>query len=514
MPDKSTVTGAEKIALNSERAGRRRAVRRTVNGMRDQLNTINGMRPEFDHELTLIYAKTRISAAFALPAFAVIIAGICYFWIGAFSIVAWISSVTLAHLLMLSISSRFEKTPAIDMDLKRWRRNFVMGDFLQGLSWAGIMLLPVAEMDKTNFVVFQFATVLVIVAMMTMFAANLPRALLAATLPITLAVVYVFLQQEAPIFYAMAAMAMGAQVFFAILGHRLHSSNVMMLEYRAQKDELIGELEQAKAVSDDSRRRAEEANLAKSRFLATMSHELRTPLNAILGFSEVMKNEVLGPMENDTYKDYAGDIHNSGQHLLNLINEILDLSRIEAGRYELNEEATTLVHIVEDCLHLMKLRAKSKNINFIDQFEEELPKLWADERAVRQVILNLMTNAVKFTPTNGDITLKAGWTASGGQYVSIRDTGPGIPEDEIPVVMEAFGQGSVAIKSAEQGTGLGLPIVQALMQMHGGKFELKSKLREGTEVIVTFPRSRVMEAMPALEPTHSRRADTGVRRAG
>lgn len=513
MTEKPIVTGVEKTALNSERAGRRRAVQRTVDGMRDQLNTVNGMRPEFDHELTLIYAKTRISAAFALPAFAMIIAGICYFWIGAVNIVTWISSVTLAHLLMLSICSRFEKMAAVDLDLKRWRRNFIMGDFLQGLSWAAIMMLQVDDHDTANFEVFQFATVLVIIAMMTMLSANLPRALVAATLPITLAIVYVFVQHEAPIFYAMAAMAVGAQIFFAILGHRLHSSNVMMLQYRAQKDELIGELEQAKAVSDDSRRRAEEANLAKSRFLATMSHELRTPLNAILGFSEVMKNEVLGPMENDTYKDYANDIHNSGQHLLNLINEILDLSRIEAGRYELNEEATTLVHIVEDSLHLMKLRAKSKSINFVEQFEEDLPKLWADERAIRQVALNLMSNAVKFTPMSGEITVKVGWTVSGGQYISIRDTGPGIPEDEIPVVMQAFGQSSVTIKSAEQGTGLGLPIVQALMQMHGGKFELKSKLREGTEVIVTFPRSRVMEVMPALEPTHQHRAEGTVRRA-
>ncbi|AXS40108.1 HAMP domain-containing sensor histidine kinase [Breoghania sp. L-A4] len=512
MIDKPNVSGVEKTALNSERAGRRRAVQRTVTGMREQLNTVNGMRPEFDHELTLIYAKTRISAAFALPAFAMIIAGICYFWIGAANIVTWISAVTLAHLLMLSICSRFEKTPIAEIDLKRWRRNFVMGDFLQGLAWAAIMMLPVNTVNTASFEVFQFATVLVIIAMMTMLSSNLPRALFAATLPITVAMVYVFVQQQEPIFFAMAAMAVGAQIFFVILGFRMHSSNVMMLQYRAQKDELIGELEQAKAVSDDSRRRAEEANLAKSRFLATMSHELRTPLNAILGFSEVMQNEVLGPMQNATYKDYASDIHNSGQHLLNLINEILDLSRIEAGRYELNEEATTLVHIVEDCLHLMKLRAKSKSISFNDQFEQDLPKLWADERAVRQVVLNLMTNAVKFTPTNGEISVKVGWTASGGQYVSIRDNGPGIPADEIPVVMQAFGQGSVAIKSAEQGTGLGLPIVQALMQMHGGKFELKSKLREGTEVIVTFPRSRVMEAMPQIEPTHRPQA-AGMRQA-
>jgi two-component system cell cycle sensor histidine kinase PleC len=248
----------------------------------------------------------------------------------------------------------------------------------------------------------------------------------------------------------------------------------------------------------DSRRRAEEANLAKSRFLATMSHELRTPLNAILGFSEIMMGEVFGPLGNPHYKEYAGDIHGSGRHLLDLINEILDLSRIEAGRYTLNEEAVSLVQVVEDAHHLVKLKAKTKSITVHEQFEPNLPKIWADERAVRQVVLNLLSNAVKFTQSGGEIRIRVGWTQSGGQYVSVRDNGPGIPEEEIPIVLSAFGQGSIAIKTAEQGTGLGLPIVQALMAMHGGRLDLASKLREGTEATVTFPATRVMEALPPI----------------
>ncbi|WP_292141893.1 HAMP domain-containing sensor histidine kinase, partial [Mesorhizobium sp.] len=228
---------------------------------------------------------------------------------------------------------------------------------------------------------------------------------------------------------------------------------------------------------------------AKSRFLASMSHELRTPLNAILGFSEVMSNEVLGPMSNPTYRDYAHDVHESGQHLLDLINEILDLSRIEAGRYQLNEEPVMLLGIVEDCCHMMELRARNKDIRVVQDFEHELPRLFADERAVRQITLNLLSNAIKFTATGGEIRVRVGWTAGGGQYISIKDNGPGIPEDEIPIVLSAFGQGSIAIKSAEQGTGLGLPIVQGLLAMHGGEFELHSKLREGTEAIAIFPLS-------------------------
>ena len=280
-------------------------------------------------------------------------------------------------------------------------------------------------------------------------------------------------------------------------------------EARAEKDALIGELEQAKAISDEARRRAEAANIAKSRFLAQMSHELRTPLNAILGFSEVMKTEVFGPHAVPAYKDYSDDIHNSGEHLLSLINEILDLSRIEAGRYELNEEPVSLVGVVEDCHHLLQAARQNRGITIHEVFETDLPRLWADERAVRQICLNLLSNAIKFTPQGGEIWLKVGWTASGGQYMSVKDTGPGIPEEEIPIVLASFGQGSNAIKSAEQGAGLGLPIAKSLVDLHGGTFTLKSKLRIGTEVIVTFPPERVMAALAPLAET--RAADPAAR---
>jgi two-component system cell cycle sensor histidine kinase PleC len=146
----------------------------------------------------------------------------------------------------------------------------------------------------------------------------------------------------------------------------------------------------------------------------------------------------------------------------------------------------------------LQLRIRGKNIVLTEQFERDMPRIWADDRAVRQIVLNLLSNAIKFTPPGGEIAMKVGWTAGGGQYVSIRDNGPGIPPEEIPIVLSSFGQGSIAIKSAEQGAGLGLPIVQALMSMHDGTFELKSKLREGTEVVAVFPRSRVMEALPPI----------------
>jgi two-component system cell cycle sensor histidine kinase PleC len=147
------------------------------------------------------------------------------------------------------------------------------------------------------------------------------------------------------------------------------------------------------------------------------------------------------------------------------------------------------------------MRAKSRSLVIHEMYEADMPKLWADERAVRQICLNLLSNAIKFTPQGGEIWLKVGWTASGGQYLSVRDSGPGIPEEEIPIVLASFGQGSNSIKSAEQGAGLGLPIAKNLVDLHGGTFSLKSKLRIGTEVIVTFPPERVMSALaPLSEP--------------
>jgi two-component system cell cycle sensor histidine kinase PleC len=339
----------------------------------------------------------------------------------------------------------------------------------------------------------------------------------ASTLPIALvmAAVHVF---EPSFFNVMIAVCtLTAEILFLHLTGHLYRQDSQNLAFRAEKDALFAELEQAKAVSDEARRRAEAANMAKSQFLATMSHELRTPLNAILGFSELMRGEMLGPIGNPAYRAYLDDIHASGQHLLRIINDILDLSRIEAGKRELREELTSLPEIAREACSLLDLKAREKEIAIHEVFEEGLPKMVLDEQAIRQVVLNLVSNALKFTPAGGEVTVKVGRTQAGGQYVSVRDNGPGIPEDEIPVVLSAFGQGSISLKTAEQGTGLGIPIVQALIHLHGGNFTLRSALGVGTEAIATLPAKRVVSAF-AREPrprpaTPPRRTAATLRRA-
>ncbi len=475
---------------------KRRLAAQYVREARDRLTSSSGTRPAFDYELLRQYAQNRLSASLVILLLVATIGFLSSLWTGAVTAGAWTAAVLVIHAIMISRCRQFLNRPMAETLAKSWRLRFIILDLFYGLAWMFILICSVGTDESSG--TFMLFVGLLVVAVSSMLASSLPMAVFAATFPVTAAIALAFILQGSLRNYVLAIMAVTAQGYFAVLAYRLYSTTLATLQARAEKDALIGELEQAKSISDEARQRAEAANISKSRFLAQMSHELRTPLNAILGFSEVMKTEVFGEHAVPAYKEYSADIHNSGVHLLGLINEILDLSRIEAGRYELNEESISLVAIVEDCHHLLKLRATNRGITIHEMFEVDLPRLWADERAVRQICLNLLSNAIKFTPQGGEIWLKVGWTASGGQYMSVKDTGPGIPEEEIPIVLASFGQGSNSIKSAEQGAGLGLPIAKSLVDLHGGSFVLKSKLRIGTEVVVTFPPERVVAAMAPM----------------
>ena len=476
----------------------KRTAQKAVLEARQRLTSSSGTRADFDFELMHDYADSRIGAALPMAAIVSILAIVASFWVPLMVTTIWAGLVISSLLVVVVTARRFKSVELHKFNAARWTTSFVAAESLGGLALSLLALFTLVT-DPEALAPVMFAMVLVSIASNAIATHTLPPATLMSTLPVTTTVSISLIALGGTLNYTLAAVSICGEIFFVYLARQLHNSELETITHQAEKDTLIYELEEARNMSDEARRHAEQANIAKSQFLATMSHELRTPLNAIIGFSEVLKSELLGPHQVPQYKEYAGDIHASGQHLLNLINEILDLSRIEAGKYELNEEAITLSHVVEECQSMMAIRARNKHITITDKFEASLPKLWVDERAVRQVVLNLISNAVKFTPTNGEVVLKCGWTAGGGQYVSVKDNGPGIPENEIPIVMQAFGQGSISIKSAEEGTGLGLSIVQALVNMHGGKFELKSKLREGTEAIVTFPASRVLQAMPAVE---------------
>ena len=221
-----------------------------------------------------------------------------------------------------------------------------------------------------------------------------------------------------------------------------------------------------------------------------MSHELRTPLNAILGFSEIIKTRAFGESI-DQYAEYGSYIHGSGQHLLTLINDILDLAKIEAGRMTLREDDVDIVRLIEDCVEMMNVRAQQAGVKLAITVESGFPLVYADERALRQIIVNLLSNSIKFTPLGGVITSFAKRSVDGRPSFGVSDTGIGIAPEDYRRVFESFGQGRHDAVQADKSTGLGLPIVKGLAEAHGGAVLLDSEPGRGTTVTVLLPTTRV-----------------------
>ncbi len=494
----SVIDGAAEAPYPRAAARNRRATAgQKVREIRSRLAHGPSRKPDFEYDLLCMFARKELSARVALPLLATIFSLASTFWAPVLHAAFWLATVIAMKLVMFATCRRLLSRPRLEVDMALWRRRIIWLELANGVAWAGIAGVGLGTADATGHV-FVLACLIVLLAIRMTFASAVMTVLCAGTVPITLAVVARLLAQGDPFHLAMAAIAVGLHAYIIVLARGLNATALAMLEFRAEKDALVAEIEGEKAISDEARRRAEAASVAKSRFLATMSHELRTPLNAILGFSEVMKGELLGPIRNGNYREYAANIHDSGRHLLQLINEVLDLSRIEAGRYELQEGPVRLAGVAEECLRLLNLRAESKGLRVALLAGKELEPVWADERALRQVCLNLLSNALKFTPGGGEITVTVASTPDGGQMLTVKDTGPGIPKEEMPRVMQAFGQGSLAQQTAEGGTGLGLPIVQNLVRLHGGTFRLRSALRKGTEAIVWLPPSRLLTARMAV----------------
>jgi signal transduction histidine kinase len=250
-------------------------------------------------------------------------------------------------------------------------------------------------------------------------------------------------------------------------------------------------LEQMSSELEHALADAGAANAAKSQFLATMSHELRTPLNAVIGFSDVMYLEMFGPLT-PRYREYAGDIKTSAAHLLSLINDILDLSRLDAKKLDLIEERRAPRALVEQALQLLKGQAHEKSVKLIDALPEGLPDIVVDERRFKQVLINLLSNAVKFTPSGGAVTLRA-WRNGDGLSLSVTDTGIGIAPKDQARALERFGQVDSTLARKFEGTGLGLPLARDLMVLHGGTLTLESAVGKGTTVTVTIPAMRLVE---------------------
>ena len=242
---------------------------------------------------------------------------------------------------------------------------------------------------------------------------------------------------------------------------------------------------------------ATEASRAKTNFLALMSHELRTPLNAIIGFSEVLNGEYFGPLGLPRYREYAGDIHAAGKHLLALIGDILDLTKAEAGKLDLHPEDIDVGELVRECVRLMRERAQSRELKLTVSLPASLPRLFADRLRLKQILLNLLSNAIKFTLPKGQVTVQAETDSEGAIILAVADTGIGMAPEEIPAALEPFRQIDSPLSRNCEGTGLGLSLVKSFVELHEGDLSIESARDAGTTVRLRFPAARSMAATAA-----------------
>lgn len=279
----------------------------------------------------------------------------------------------------------------------------------------------------------------------------------------------------------------------AISGKPLFNRKGAFMGYRGAGRDVTQQAQIAQQL-EQATKEAEAANRAKSEFLSTMSHELRTPLNAVIGFSEVIAEQMFGSVGSPKYIEYANDIQASGRHLLDMINDILDISRIEAGQLDLADEPVVLTDVVAQAMNIMEERARRANVRITTILSPGLPCMHGDRRAMTQILLNLLSNAIKFTPDGGSVEIVAARNNQGGVNVSVTDTGVGIPAKDIQTLMQPFSQASNQTAARESGTGLGLYLVKRLMEEQDGAFTLESEEGSGSKATITVPAQRLLEA--------------------
>ncbi|MBI1239126.1 MAG: hypothetical protein GC199_07260 [Alphaproteobacteria bacterium] len=421
---------------------------------------------------------------FAFSAFAIAIAVIFSIWISPLMLAGWTGAVIAAaivnHRLLLLSRHLLESGKLSQAIICIVSSNFVFNCIFA--SHAFLFWIP-GEVSNQLVIQLILATAVsggvAIVSPMKAFALNV-------IIPFGGGLILAPLQGEGLFYWMLSVIGFTFVGWHIIVFQQLHAVARESFVLRDEKDALVEQLMQANARSELARHNAETASRAKSEFLANMSHELRTPLNAIIGFSEIMETEALGPMPDERYRSYAGDIHHSGLHLLGLINDILDLSKIEAGRRTITPVAISFAELADEVARMLRVRAEAGSVSIVIDAEPGLTFL-ADHRAAQQMLVNLASNAVKFTPPGGIVTLFAAVRRTGEIAFGVRDTGCGIAPDDHARVFESFGQARHDIALRDAGTGLGLPIVKGLAAAHGGTVTLDSALGRGSTFTVILP---------------------------
>ena len=453
--------------------------------------TANDMKTPWQADLLEMFLRNQLLVAPIMPLLSLLLAITALQWVPLFTVVTWLLGALGCHAIQLFLCNLYFKRPRSDVEQREWIGMMSASELMQGTFWVLPLFFFWPEANALQGT-FLLAAIIVVSVVRFLVVNNFMPVLIAGTSVMTIGVALRCVSEGGPVYLAMTGLIITLEVFFLFISRQLQDTARDMVIFRKQKDTLITELKIERDRAESEQKKAESANNAKSTFLANMSHELRTPLNAILGFSEILERELFGPLTNNTYKDYAGDIHNSGQYLLGLINDILDISRIEAGRRDIREEPIHLLEPLRHAQHLLEMNVVKKNMKVEINVDAGLPKVWGDARAINQIAINLLANAIKFSPVGGEVSLSATRNVAGELMMSVKDNGPGIPSNEIELAMSAFTRGSLAAKKAIEGAGLGLSIVKGIMDLHGGRIEIQSKVGQGTEVLCTFPAARVL----------------------
>jgi two-component system, cell cycle sensor histidine kinase PleC len=413
-------------------------------------------------------------------------------WHSTAPLTTWAAATAMTWLITIGAIRVFLNDDRSGERTARWTTIICVAVFVSSLTFAGVSVLFWVDGDRLNNILLYCVVAAGLACAGAQSAPSMPVCIANLT-PYALVFLYISLAHEPfPINFGVAFLQVCYIALVALYARSVWQMSDDMLRLRIEKRELIDRLQQTLAEATAAKRKAEAASTAKSEFLANMSHELRTPLNAILGFSEIIKDRTFGDSALDRYAEYGSHIHFSGKHLLGLIGDILDLSKIEAGKRELDEADVDLAQVARDAFNFVEPQAARKKLTLTLAAQTQAI-IRADERALRQVVANLLSNAVKFTPEAGSITLRIAQDEQGGIMLAVTDTGIGIRPEDMRKVLESFGQARHDVTNTdERGTGLGLPIVKGLIELHGGALTLESTLGGGTTVTVTLPPARII----------------------
>ncbi len=449
-------------------------------------------------EQYLLACGTNQTSTIGIPVLAAAAGLVLNQWIPLGSLLVWWWAVTAVTIANTAIDLWQARSTVDDENVGRWIALRCLHGLVFHAAWTAPAYFFWSGCDVTGQLFLILIYTCSIPASISVLAPCAPW-LGAVFLPLGSAIMVAPAFSGSPFHQAIAVLAALFLGYMAVVARQQYMAARALLVLQQEKSDLVAALMRAKAASDETAVKAESANRAKSDFLANMSHELRTPLNAVIGFSDMIKSRIWRDDPLERCVEYAENINVSGRYLLRLINDILDLAKIEAGKFELRPDQVDLSLTVNEAMRLVHLRAEAKGVRVGFQAHARVI-LAADERAVVQMLTNLLTNAVKFTPKGGTVTIqvKPSHRIEGGVALAVHDTGAGIRPEDMGRVLESFGQGRHEVASQdERGTGLGLPIVKGLIEAHGGQFELTSEFGKGTSATLHFPPERLVSAHAA-----------------